>query len=201
MKATEQLMKEHSAIELMLKILEEACSRLETGKKVPIGDLQKMVEFLKVFADGCHHAKEEGHLFPAMEKAGIPRERGPIGVMLAEHDLGRRHIKRMAIALSDLSFGDTGAADEFVQHTRSYAHLLTLHIEKENKILFPMADAHLSSEVQASVTEAFDRFENEEMGEGKHEAFHKLLHDLSATYLDSPASPVSALGSMPVRAD
>jgi hemerythrin-like domain-containing protein len=110
-KPTEELMKEHSAIQLMLEILSEACTRLESGGKVVVTDLKKMLEFLKEFADGCHHAKEERHLFPALERAGIPRERGPIGVMLAEHNLGRSHIRRMSSAISGLAAGDTRAKE------------------------------------------------------------------------------------------
>jgi hemerythrin-like domain-containing protein len=36
-----------------------------------------MMEFLSVFADTCHHGKEEDFLFPGLEAAGIPNEGGP----------------------------------------------------------------------------------------------------------------------------
>ena len=182
-KPTEELMKEHSAIQLMLEILSEACTRLESGGKVVVTDLEKMLEFLKEFADGCHHAKEERHLFPALERAGIPRERGPIGVMLAEHNLGRSHIRRMSSAISGLAAGDTRAKEEFVQNARAYVHLLTMHIEKENKVLFPMADVHLPLEVQQGLARDFEKLELEEIGAGKHEEFHQLLHELKGVYL------------------
>lgn len=82
MKPTEQLKEEHKAIKLMLKVLEAMCRRLENKENIPKEHFEKVLEFIKVFADKCHHGKEEDLLFPAMEKAGIPREGGPLNVML-----------------------------------------------------------------------------------------------------------------------
>ena len=73
----------------MLKILDKVCARLESKEKVDPEHLEPIVEFFRVFADKCHHGKEEDLLFPEMEKAGVPKEMGPIGVMLAEHQQGR----------------------------------------------------------------------------------------------------------------
>ncbi|MGQ9493468.1 MAG: hemerythrin domain-containing protein [Anaerolineae bacterium] len=95
MRATEQLMEEHRAIETVLNILENVCQRLETGKAVDAEHLEHILEFIRIFADRCHHGKEEDLLFPAMEKAGIPREGGPIGVMLIEHVQGRNYVRGM----------------------------------------------------------------------------------------------------------
>jgi len=110
MKATEELRKEHSAIEVMLGILEEISARLESGAKVDPDHLERILEFIRIFADKCHHGKEEDFLFPAMEKAGIPREGGgPIGCMLSEHDMGRERVKGMTEALARFRGGDSGA--------------------------------------------------------------------------------------------
>jgi hemerythrin-like domain-containing protein len=48
--------------------------------------LEESVNFLRHFADECHHFKEEKLLFPLMEEDGIPREGEPIGMMLVEHE-------------------------------------------------------------------------------------------------------------------
>ena len=52
-------------------------------------DLDDAMDFIKTFADSCHHAKEEDLLFPAMGEAGFPSRGGPVGVMLMEHEQGR----------------------------------------------------------------------------------------------------------------
>ena len=74
MQPTEDLMTEHRAIERMLAILEAISGRLEEGEATDARHLEQIIEFLQVFGDRCHHAKEEDLLLPAMEDAGVPRE-------------------------------------------------------------------------------------------------------------------------------
>ena len=84
--AVEQLKKEQAAIETMLEILDAVCFRLKAGEKIDPAHLTQIVEFIRGFADRCHHGKEEEIFFPALEVAGIPKEGGPIGVMLGQHE-------------------------------------------------------------------------------------------------------------------
>ena len=73
MNATDQLRAEHEGILTMLQILERISEQMNSGKQADTAHLGKIVEFLQVFADKCHHGKEEDILFPALEKVGIPR--------------------------------------------------------------------------------------------------------------------------------
>jgi hemerythrin-like domain-containing protein len=190
MKPTEELIKEHHALLQMLDVLEQASGMLESGIDVDAHDLEKMLEFFRLFADGCHHAKEEQSLFPALEQAGIPRYHGPVGVMLAEHDLGRALIRGMIEALTGLdSKRQPGqSAATFSRNARAYAALLRSHIEKENHVLFPMADAALTPDRQAEVSRQFTMIERKKVGAESHEALHRLLEGLKATYLSSHAA-------------
>ena len=183
MKATGALKHEHEAIKLMLQIMEAACVQIETEKKVHVADVDEMIDFLKVFADQCHHGKEENILFPCLEKAGIPREGGPIGVMLAEHEQGRKYIANMGRALTDYENGAATGLTDLVENIRSYAELLEQHINKENNVLFAMADRVLTEETQDGLFEEFEELEEDVIGRGKHEELHKRLERLSGTYL------------------
>jgi hemerythrin-like domain-containing protein len=184
MKPTEELMKEHNAILTMLQILEAVCQKLEAGLDVSVADMENMLTFFKEFADGCHHRKEESLLFPQMEQAGIPRERGPIGVMLAEHDLGRKYIREMNDGLKSYkTAGDREGLRRFITSARAYANLLTLHIDKENNVLFPMADQCLDAKTQAFLSQGFETLEREEVGVGRHEEFHEMLRRMKQAYL------------------
>jgi hemerythrin-like domain-containing protein len=183
MKATEQLRNEHEGIKLMMRILERLSGKLEAGGEVDPEHLEQIAEFFRVFADKCHHGKEEDILFPAMEASGIPSEGGPIGVMLLEHEKGRGYIVGMAEAVAKYKAGDKKAAPVIASNARNYIALLTHHIEKENAVLFPMADAHVSAKQQDSMFEEFEKIEAEKIGVGKHEEFHRLLDKLSAIYL------------------
>ena len=183
MRPTEQLKEEHKAIKLMLRILDRVCEKLESGEEVNLEHLEKIVEFIKVFADKCHHGKEEDLLFPAMEEAGIPKEGGPIGVMLTEHNLGRNYVKDLSDAVTKYKAGDRQVASKIVENARNYVGLLTPHINKEDNILYMMADMHLSKERQEKLLEEFEKVEHEIIGAGRHEEFHQLLHNLEEVYI------------------
>jgi hemerythrin-like domain-containing protein len=146
-------------------------------------DLDQILEFIKTFADTCHHGKEEDILFVAMESAGIPRDSGPIGVMLKEHETGRSYVRNMSEAAGKYQAGGSVHRSQFVENAKKYTDLLTQHIDKEDNILYPMADMQLSEEMQRELIIQFNKLEQEKIGAGKHEELHELLHHLEETYL------------------
>jgi hemerythrin-like domain-containing protein len=134
--------------------------------------------FIKNFADGCHHHKEEGVLFIAINESGVPTEGGPIGVMLAEHEHGRLFTREMKDAAQKREVGDLSAQAAVVQNALGYVALLRQHIHKENNILFPMADCLIPPDRQEKVAADFDHIEHEETGEGVHEKYLALAEVL-----------------------
>lgn len=184
MKPTEQLRNDHEAITLALSILEQLAGRLSRGQEVDAAHFEQVLEFVQVFADKCHHGKEEQFLFPALEAAGIPRQGGPVGVMLSEHDHGRALIQQLAGSWRKYKSGDRAVAAELAGSARSYIALLNSHIFKENNVLFPMAEARLSDDTQRQLLEQFDRLEIERIGAGRHEQFQRSLDLLKRTYLN-----------------
>ena len=64
--ATSVLRKEHDAILKMLDATEQAARRIESGQTVAPETLQGLLEFFQLFADQCHHGKEEDLLFPLL---------------------------------------------------------------------------------------------------------------------------------------
>jgi len=183
MNPIEELKKEHRAVEGSLRILEGLCRKIESQGKFPDPThVDQLLEFFAVFVDTCHHGKEEALLFPALEAQGVSRQNGPIGVMLAEHDSGRNHIKGMRQALADYKGGRQAATTDFVRHARGYTDLLRQHIFKEDNVLFHMADQRLPAEVKNELVKGVERSEEEKVGHGRHEAFHRMLDELGKVY-------------------
>jgi hemerythrin-like domain-containing protein len=181
MKPTDDLREEHKAVELMLRILDGICTNIESGRSVKQEHLEGLVEFMRIFVDRCHHTKEETYLFPEMEKAGISGSGELIISLKNEHEEGRQYVSRIEEAVS----GKEGDKElpTIVENSRAYIQLLTLHIDKEENNLFPMADACLSKAAQKKLLEDFEVVETEIIGPGKHEEFHRWLHTMGEIYI------------------
>jgi hemerythrin-like domain-containing protein len=186
-KATQILMHEHDAILRALAILAALAGRVEHGDLPPARDVEKLLEFFTGFADGCHHLKEETVLFPALEAAGVPRQGGPVGAMLEQHEEGRRLIGALRRELPGLA-GDAAARARFAAAARDYVALLEQHIAIENRVLFPHADGLLDEARDREITAAFDRHEERELGPGVHARFHRTLDDLASRYATTAAA-------------
>jgi len=180
--AIESLMREHRIIERGLNLLEEVALRMDRGERVDLGVIKTLLRFFKEFADKCHHGKEEEHLFPLLESKGIPREGGPIGVMLLEHQLGRGYIRAMEEALE---MEGEEARRAFIDNALDYVTLLREHIFKEDNVLFSMAQAVISSEDNRKLVEEFESIELERLGPGVHEELAKSLDSIEKA-LTSP---------------
>ena len=179
-KAIADLNNDHEAILSAIQVMGRMVAAMETTTPVDIKELHDFIGFLKEFADKCHHGKEEGLLFPAMIAAGVPQEGGPISAMLADHTQGRKFIQDMEESIStsvDLA--------KFAQAEKGYAHLLRNHIQKENWVLFPMAEDVLTEPQLDKLYEGFEEHEEKVIGRGRHEELHAMLKSLQEKYPES----------------
>ncbi len=178
MSVTEVLKREHRVIERMLNILKVISHRLETGEDVNIETLRGALDFVRMFADRCHHGKEEDILFRTLEGRGVLREGGPIGMMLIEHDEGRKYVRGMAEALERYEKGDSGASRVFATNTQSYVELLTQHMFMEDNILYTMAESVLGESEKEKLLERFRVAEKERLRDGAYQKYIKLVQKL-----------------------
>ena len=128
--AIKVLMDDHQVILRMLRALNGMCLCIGEGKKVALSDLEAALDFIKTFADYCHHGKEEDLLFPAMGEVGFPSQGGPVGVMLMEHEQGRALVKSLSAALERIRAGEDAALKDAARAAAGYSALLSAHIGK-----------------------------------------------------------------------
>lgn len=174
--AIQVLRHDHDAILMALRILDRMAEQARGGT-LSQADANGFIDFLREFADKCHHGKEEGLLFPALIEAGMPEQGGPVSVMLHEHEQGRELVAAMDRA-------STGVIDAraFAQAAAAYVEHMRAHIAKENDVLFPMADRILGSAVLDRLNEDFERHEEVVIGHGRHEQLHAMLGELKGRY-------------------
>lgn len=99
------LKQEHRVIERVL----DAAERIIEEPAIDQAFFRSFVDFVRNFADGCHHHKEEDQLFPMLEQAGMLREGGPIGCMLDEHERGRALVRAIHENIDAAAQGEAGA--------------------------------------------------------------------------------------------
>jgi hemerythrin-like domain-containing protein len=128
----EELKDEHQAV---LKLLADMGNVIGSANEVSQqqwqGFLQKACAFFRKDV-ALHFKKEEDALFPAMGQR-LGHGSGPIAVMLSEHEQHNQLLGRLcgAVGAGDLKT----IRDVWVD----FDSLLTMHIMKEDSILFPMA--------------------------------------------------------------
>jgi len=182
MHAISQLRQEHRAVIVAVNILAAMAEKAATAGHLELGDAENLLEILKVFVDQCHHGKEEKLLFPALEEVGIGRQGGPIGVMLSEHRFGRETIAALEAALRACRAGDLTAVRRFATHGLVYRELLERHIDKEDGVLFVLAERHLTRQALDDLATGFEEIEEREIGPGRHDHFHRILEQLAGRY-------------------
>jgi hemerythrin-like domain-containing protein len=183
MMGMEDLRNEHSEITIMLDILEKICELLDAGEDVNHEHLEQLHDFMVVFVDQCHHAKEEESLFPTLENIDGDESKKLIEILLTEHKTGRKYAKAIGEAISANEKIDSQNRAKIVKYGRYYIRLLVQHIDKENNILFTLAEKKLSGEQNQELFEEFEILEKEKIGLGKHEQLHEILHQLADIYL------------------
>jgi len=174
LKATEILIEEHRVIERVLNALEKAANRLSRGEDVYLRFFTGTAVFIKCFIDGCHHKKEEAVLFPALNENGLSKDSGLITVMLAEHEEGRRLALMLRQSVERLQAGEVRKREAIAENASNYIKLIRLHISKEDKVVFPMADKVIPTDQQDQILEAYKPFERDDNGEGMHEKYYGL---------------------------
>jgi hemerythrin-like domain-containing protein len=174
-RATEALSADHRVIETVLDALEKLAQNLDSSA---LEHWAKALDFIRNFADKCHHLKEEKLLFPALEERGIPREGGPIGMMVAEHEEGRGYVRAMAAALEEAAH-NPGARQILSKEAIAYIRLLREHIWKEDEVLFHMADGVLNMDEHQQLLRDFEEHELRELGAGFHESYLRIAGELA----------------------
>jgi hemerythrin-like domain-containing protein len=174
---TEMLEEEHHFIQKVVGAMAVMAERLEMGEEVDTETLQKMVEFMRTFADKCHHGKEETHLFPVLERKGVPVHGCPLAVLMAEHQRGRALVAGLATAAETYVRDGPSAKKPLQESLRGITSLYPDHIWKEDYLLFPMTNKILTQEEQK---ELYDKFEMVErtIGAGVHHRFEQLAEKL-----------------------
>jgi hemerythrin-like domain-containing protein len=161
MQARGLLMIEHRLIERMISIIQDMLARVEKVQSIDPLFVDKVVDFIRIYADRTHHGKEEDILFRDLNGKDLSDEdRRVMNELVEEHVFGRKTTKALVEANTRYRNGDASALGEVIGCLRTLVDFYPKHIKKEDKIFFPAARAYFSeAEDQAMLAEfwEFDR--------------------------------------------
>jgi len=150
------LMNDHQTTEKVFDAVDRTLASPDGPSRAVLVDAMK---YFEGYVEGCHNKKEENHLFPLIERRGIPRSGGPLAVMLAEHEQGRALLPELVRLATSYLAGDRGALGDLRSVFGQYSSLLKNHYWKENDILYPMARRVMSEADAAEVVAGIEATE------------------------------------------
>jgi hemerythrin-like domain-containing protein len=160
-KPTAVLEREHGHIQSVIAALVRHEAAIEAGDAPDLDLLERVVDFLRAYADRCHHGKEEAILFPLLEQRGVPATGCPLGALKHDHIDGRAHVADLANAVADSRAGRTVAPDVFLDVLRRITGLYPGHIWKEDFLLFPMTGKVLTEADLVDLSRLFEEADHD----------------------------------------
>ena len=176
--ATKNLENDHVHIIRLIDVMEH----ITRSGKPDINHLESIVDIIRNYADGTHHAKEENIFFPFLAERGFSTTQGPVGVMMHEHVLGRNFVKGIADNIMLYKNGNNAALIEIYRNMTGYVELLRNHISKENNILFQMADRVLSESEHKLLLDKFEEAEKNHISPDVSGDYIEKIQDLVSHY-------------------
>jgi hemerythrin-like domain-containing protein len=152
------MMIEHRLIERMIALMEQEIQSAETSKRVDPRFIDTAAQFIRTYADRCHHGKEEDILFRELRKKPLSDEHARIlDELVEEHQWGRETTAALVDANERYASGDSGALSEILDGTSRLVTFYPKHIEKEDKHFFLPAMKYFSEdEKQAMLKEGHE---------------------------------------------
>ena len=176
------LIEEHKYVTRMLKVIRRVCFSLMEYKEINYEDFENIIKFIRNFADGHHHRKEEEFLFNKMvECLGDAGKNAITHGMLVEHDLGRMYVRNLEEAINKFKGGNEESKLDIIGNAISYTTLLENHIHKEDNVIFTFAQRRLDEKILSVVNEECKIYE--EKNSSIREEYISILKALEEKYI------------------
>lgn len=186
-----ELRHDHRVIQQVVAGMSAVAELLDSGKQVDPSVLSDLVQFLRIFADQCHHEKEEQHLFPLLATKANVSTRRELESLERDHRSAKQMVGQLAKVAAVYVHNPAAVRYRVIDLLQQLAELYPAHIWKEDFLLFPLAQQNLSETEQQDLKDKFEDVERE-VGEDVHAGFEILARKLEAVveYRNSGACPL-----------
>lgn len=155
------LMIEHRLIEKMIVLIQREIDRGKQQKRIDPAFIDLAVDFIRTYADRCHHGKEEDILFRDLNKKSLSSElKQTMEELMEEHRAGRKTVAAVVEAKERYLKGDQDALAIILDRMQFLVDFYPKHISKENQHFFMPIMHYFSPEEKGAMLEEeyeFDR--------------------------------------------
>jgi len=156
------LMIEHRLIEKMIRAMQGRTEIWRREGRIDHELVDEAADFLRVYADKCHHGKEEGILFRELSRKQLSEEHARLMEELAEeHRSARKTVVKMVEAKEEYVLGSRAMLPVILNCMEFMIDFYPKHIEKEDKHFFlPSMDYFTPEETDLMLKEGWEYDKN-----------------------------------------
>jgi hemerythrin-like domain-containing protein len=154
------LMEEHRLIEKMMHPMRQAVEAGRRDGRIDLRFVGLVLDFIRTYADRCHHGKEEDILFKALEPRPLTTGlRATMNELIEEHRTGRQKVHELSDAAEAYRRGDAKALRTILDRLAFLTEFYPAHIKKEDKCFFLPVMDYFDDLERADMLEVMMRFD------------------------------------------
>jgi hemerythrin-like domain-containing protein len=172
-----QLMIEHRLIDRMIKLIGDEAERIEKTGQVDPGFFDGAIDFMRTYADICHHGKEEHILFKNLGKKPLSDElRKTMDELVQEHVFARKTVGDLELAAECYRRGETDATVKIIAIMSTITQFYPQHIAKEDKHFFIPVTGYYTTEENDQMLREFADFDRQLI----HDRYQRMIKEMEA---------------------
>jgi len=154
------LVEEHRLIERMIVLAKKEIDRVTKTLNLNPRFIVVTVDFLRSYADKCHHGKEEGILFKGLSRKQLSSDDDRIMRELElEHAYARRTVNNLESLKDSYVAGNVEASKEILQLMTQLVEFYPIHIKKEDEQFFYPSMKYFTAQEQKDMINEFEEFD------------------------------------------
>lgn len=153
--ATSIIKDEHRSMAAVINGLEYLIGEIKENRTSPdFTLLGAMLDYIEAFPERLHHPKEDEYLFKFLRQRS-PEAHPILDELEAQHIRGAGLLGDLRRKLEDYRHSGQPAFSPFEEAIHAYAAFHWEHMRKEEDVVFPLAERHLTAEDWQAIDAAF----------------------------------------------
>jgi hemerythrin-like domain-containing protein len=173
------LMDEHRLIEYVIEAMVKESIKIKAEQQINPAVIDKIIDFIRVYADHTHHGKEENILFAELAKKQLDEHDSKLMQdLINEHVYARGVVKELVLAKDKCVQGEADKMKDVCEKMEILADFYPKHIKKEDEDFFLRTEKYFTPEELKIMSEKFTEFDAHLI----HEKYHQVCQELNSGY-------------------